>query len=286
MKRKLLSVTLSAAMVLTLLPATAFAADVTTPGEQATPVTYNKASSYTVTLPDSITVGTSKTQTYEVSVKGDVAAEQEVFASPKDTVTSADGINFEMKDQNGSGPRSAIITMVQDKTTFQGNDIAEDGGTDAQKTTGTITIPDTITAGIWAGNATFEIGLKDIYETTALSAFTYTQNDTDHTIEITGLTTEGKTLTELNIGSTYNFDNGVASNSLLEDMGLVMTADAAEVPYTVTSIGANAFSGCTSLTMTIPETVTTINENAFANVPHIYYTGSATGTPWGAIAIN
>ena len=55
----------------------------------------------------------------------------------------------------------------------------------------------------------------------------------------------------------------------------------------VTSIGYDAFYRCTSLTsITIPNSVTSIGTNAFYNVPHIYYTGTATGSPWGATAIN
>ncbi|MDE6568686.1 MAG: leucine-rich repeat protein [Lachnospiraceae bacterium] len=59
------------------------------------------------------------------------------------------------------------------------------------------------------------------------------------------------------------------------------------IPDTVTSIGAGAFSNCTKLTaLRIPNTVTSIGYDAFKNVPHVYYTGSATGSPWGAKAIN
>jgi len=59
------------------------------------------------------------------------------------------------------------------------------------------------------------------------------------------------------------------------------------IPNSVTSISGAAFSGCTGLTaLTIPDTVISIGSNAFQNVPHVYYTGSATGSPWGANAYN
>lgn len=58
-------------------------------------------------------------------------------------------------------------------------------------------------------------------------------------------------------------------------------------PKGMTVIGDNAFGNCTKLTaLTIPSTVTSIGYNAFGNVAHIYYNGSATGSPWGAKAIN
>ena len=60
-----------------------------------------------------------------------------------------------------------------------------------------------------------------------------------------------------------------------------------EISDGVTSIGASAFKGCTGLTdVTISNSVTRIDGEAFYNVPHISYTGTATGSPWGALSIN
>ena len=59
------------------------------------------------------------------------------------------------------------------------------------------------------------------------------------------------------------------------------------IPDGISSIGDNAFDGCSGLTsVTIPDSVTSIGDWAFSEVPHIYYTGSATGAPWGADCIN
>lgn len=59
------------------------------------------------------------------------------------------------------------------------------------------------------------------------------------------------------------------------------------IPESVTSIEKNAFYFCSSLSdLTVPDTVETIGTNAFYNVPQVYYNGSATGSPWGAKAIN
>lgn len=55
----------------------------------------------------------------------------------------------------------------------------------------------------------------------------------------------------------------------------------------ITTIGVSAFNGCTALTDAhIPNSVISIGNYAFRNVPHIYYSGTATGSPWGAKAIN
>ena len=59
------------------------------------------------------------------------------------------------------------------------------------------------------------------------------------------------------------------------------------IPNSVTNIGNNAFEDCYSLTsVTIPNSVISIGYSAFTNVPNIVYTGSATGSPWGARSVN
>ena len=60
-----------------------------------------------------------------------------------------------------------------------------------------------------------------------------------------------------------------------------------EIPNSVTSIGQYAFYGCTGLTpVTIPNSAANIGENAFKGVLNIMYSGTATGSPWGAKNFN
>ena len=58
------------------------------------------------------------------------------------------------------------------------------------------------------------------------------------------------------------------------------------IPSSVISIGTNSFLGCSSLFLNIPSTIISIGENAFSLLPNVAYSGTATGTPWGARCIN
>ena len=59
-----------------------------------------------------------------------------------------------------------------------------------------------------------------------------------------------------------------------------------EIPNSVTNIGFGAFSGCNISTITVPNSVTSIGEAAFIRMRNVIYTGSATGSPWGAEYVN
>ena len=59
------------------------------------------------------------------------------------------------------------------------------------------------------------------------------------------------------------------------------------IPNSVTSIGSDAFWYCIGLTtVTIPNSVTSIGKDAFGYVKNIVYSGSAKGSPWGALNVN
>ncbi len=59
------------------------------------------------------------------------------------------------------------------------------------------------------------------------------------------------------------------------------------IPNSVERIGSVAFRGCENLaSLNIPNSVTWIGDKAFYDVPHIVYSGSASGAPWGAKSMN
>ena len=58
------------------------------------------------------------------------------------------------------------------------------------------------------------------------------------------------------------------------------------IPNTVSSIGSEAFYNCRNLAVTVPNTVTSIGSSAFFGCVNVLYQGRATGSPWGARAVN
>ena len=85
---------------------------------------------------------------------------------------------------------------------------------------------------------------------------------------------------------TLTIEYGITS---IDDMGIYRNTNLVNLtlPNSLKTIGDEAIAFNTSLIdVKIPSNVTSIGENAFKNVPHIYYNGSASGSPWGALAIN
>ncbi|MCR5361534.1 MAG: leucine-rich repeat domain-containing protein [Bacteroidales bacterium] len=75
---------------------------------------------------------------------------------------------------------------------------------------------------------------------------------------------------------------GIGDNAFQNCTGLTSI----EIPSSVTSIGDSAFADCTGLTrIMVPSSVTCIGDNAFRGLNLIFYSGIATGSPWGATSI-
>ena len=84
------------------------------------------------------------------------------------------------------------------------------------------------------------------------------------------------------------YDSRNNCNAIIETATntLVVGCQNTTIPNNVTSIGANAFYDLYLMNYTIPSHITTIGENAFKNAFNIYYTGTAEGSPWGALCVN
>lgn len=77
-----------------------------------------------------------------------------------------------------------------------------------------------------------------------------------------------------------------ADNSKTTLTACLTSATQVTLPASVTAIGGYAFMDCIHLqTLEVPSTVDTIGTNAFYYVNNVVYSGSATGSPWGAKTI-
>lgn len=78
----------------------------------------------------------------------------------------------------------------------------------------------------------------------------------------------------------------IADSAFLGDINL---QEDIVLPEGLETIAQEAFAGAGAtkgIAIYIPQSVTSIGVNAFAEVAHIYYNGTATGAPWGALAMN
>ncbi len=160
--KRILSLALIATMLLSMTITPAFAAS-TTPnstenvetetytdhvdGSEAVEVTATVASTYSVTIPKTITMsGANKSADYTVSVSGDIA--------DNETVKVAPDASFLMN--TAKGDKAAVTaTITQDKTEWKFNEFAT-------QASGNVSAP--LTAGQWSGSFNFDIALGEAVE--------------------------------------------------------------------------------------------------------------------------
>ena len=98
----------------------------------------------------------------------------------------------------------------------------------------------------------------------------------------------GLTSIVVNINNSV-YDSRNDCNAIIETSTNTLIAGCKNtiIPSSVTSIGYGAFYNCTGLTsIEIPNSVTSIGDNAFSSVKNVIYSGTATGSPWGALNVN
>lgn len=156
-----------------------------------------------------------------------------------------------------------------------------------------ITIPEDITSMGWGVFSNCTSLTSIVWNATNCPEFTTSSMDYTTRAQITSFVI-GANVTaipnylcqSMNKLTSVNIPNGVTSigKSAFYDCANLTTIS---IPSTVNSIGSSAFYNCTKLfSFSIPSSVTTIGSSAFYNIPNIVYSGSATGTPWGAKIIN
>ena len=158
--KKLFALLLAITMMATL-SVTAFAADYDTTGDKGMNVTYSVNPGYTVTIPETVTIGAEGTEK-TVSAEG-VVVEKGQYVS----VTLAADNNFTVKTTEGA---ELTYTVTKDgENVAAGGEILAVNPTDGKTGTATITFDIDETAiqyaGTYTGSATFTIAVKDAPKT-------------------------------------------------------------------------------------------------------------------------
>lgn len=117
-------------------------------------VTYVQVSDYSVLIPKTITLNKAKQGNYSIKVTGNIDEIQQVHVEPVDSVTSADGINFYMKDTAGK-KADVLATVTQNKLYWD----SEEAANGYEETNNTISAP-RLTSGSWEGIFHIKISLE------------------------------------------------------------------------------------------------------------------------------
>lgn len=154
-------------------------------------VTYQQSSSYTVTIPKTIALGTNKQAAYSVKVSGDIDANQRVYVAPVDGISDSENLDFYMSDLSGK-KENVVATVTQNKTYWSSENVANA----YEETQNCVSAPD-LTAGTWEGTFQVEIRLEsnttqggeepDPYEVAPAEAYSnwnYTLDDENNIITL------------------------------------------------------------------------------------------------------
>ena len=145
-----------------------------------------------------------------------------------------------------------------------------------------ITIPNSVTT-IGEGAFYYCSGLTSITIPKSVTKF---EENFDGWSQFSGCTSLTSIVVESD-NMIYDSRNNCNAIIVTASDSLITGCKTTVIPNSVKTIGWAAFDGQTSLTsITIPENVTSIEDNAFDDVPNIVYTGTATGSPWGARSVN
>ena len=155
--KKLFALILAIAMMATL-SVTAFAADYDTTGDKGMDVTYSVEPGYTVTIPPTVTIGTSGTSA-EISA-ADVVVKKGQYVS----VTLAENNDFTVATAEGA--ELTYTVTANSANVAAGGEILAVNPADGKADTATITFDIDETAiqyaGTYTGSATFTIAVKDV----------------------------------------------------------------------------------------------------------------------------
>ena len=132
--------------------------DTDTSTSKQTEVLYERAGSYFVTIPKTISLGADKQSKYFVKVEGDIPSDRQVYVSPIDGIKETENFDFYMHDTNTSNPKADVVaTITQNKFYWDFSEVAN-GYTETNNKVMALDL----TSGTWKGTFDFEINMKAV----------------------------------------------------------------------------------------------------------------------------
>lgn len=253
-----------------------FAKDYTAPTDNAeVPIDFTMESLFTVTLPENIQGKATKEVNFNYSVEGNIASNELVTVKPENSTFTLSDITSKTIDANVSIPKTDFrYTEIVTKNTQEG-------------TVSVVNLP----AGKWDGICKFLINLDTLPTEKAAGMY-----DADGNL-IASLSASQMLdfyLKYRSIPTVLGIDASSIYEVVLPNEAVVpfncfngcVNLQKVTIPSSYIAINGGAFAGCTNLEVTVPSSIDEISSTAFTNVKHVYYEGTATGSPWGANAIN
>lgn len=119
-------------------------------------VNYSQSSSYFVTIPKTITLGTDRRSAYSVKVEGDIVADKQVCVVPVDGIDTTEVFDFYMEDQTAGSTKENVVAEVSQAKFYWNYEDAAAGYEENDN----YVIADGLSAGRWKGIFQMEISMR------------------------------------------------------------------------------------------------------------------------------
>lgn len=236
-------------------------------------VSVEKPSTFTVTIPKTITLDGNEPVSYDIGIKGDLALNKKLLITVDDTIT--------LTDSKGKSNASASSEIT--KNEFPAAEVNS-----GSQTTGTLT-GQGLSSGVWTGNLSLDIELAEnktygedaIISSSNLSTYGISQqgemiipaevkdeSGIYHKVKTIGTGTSGDIISNQETTSVF-ISEGIETISNNAFKGCANLTKVT-IPNSVKNIYSEAFENCTSLTnITIPENVTVLSADIFSGCSNL-----------------
>lgn len=119
-------------------------------------VDYSQSSSYFVTIPKTIVLGTDKKSPYSIKVEGDIVANKQVCVVPVDGIKDTEVFDFYMADQITGSTKADVVAEVSQSKFYWNHEETAAGYEEINN----YIVADGLSAGKWKGTFQLEISMR------------------------------------------------------------------------------------------------------------------------------